>query len=103
MPIASAIPRNIQPRDEALGKLNAELFERRLRAWTGFFARESMATYVGALLLVVLTLVQVTSMFLGNSYKSEIINNAFLLILGYFFGQSAGRTATRQSGQDSGG
>ena len=74
-----------------------------MRAWTGFFAKESIATYVGALLLIALTVVQVTAMFLGNSYKSEIIDNAFLLILGYFFGQSSGRAAARQIGQELGG
>lgn len=50
-----------------------------------------MATYVGAFLLVVLTFVQVVAMFSPTTHNSEIINNAFLLILGYFFGQSVGR------------
>jgi uncharacterized protein involved in response to NO len=73
--------------------LRTELFERRLRAWTGFFAKESMATYVGAFLLVVLTFVQIGAMF-SAKHSSEIINNAFLLILAYFFGQSVERTTT---------
>jgi hypothetical protein len=46
--VAQAQAEQIAKRDEALAKLRAELFERRLRAWTGFLARESMATYVGA-------------------------------------------------------
>jgi len=101
--VAQAQAAQIASRDEALAKLRAELFERRLRAWTGFFAKESMATYVGAFLLIVLTFVQVVAMFLGASYKSEIISNAFLLLLGYFFGQSVARAAPRQTGQDAGG
>jgi hypothetical protein len=85
--------------DEALAK--ARLLRRRLRAWTEFFNKESVAVYVGALLVVILTGVQVVAMFLG--YKSEIINNAFLLLLGYFFSQSVAQTATRQRNQDTGG
>jgi len=82
----------IAKRDEALTKLRAELFERRLRAWTGFFARESMATYIGAFILILLTFVQIFAMFSEKTDTSEIINNAFLLILGYFFGQGVART-----------
>jgi hypothetical protein len=89
----------ITKRDVAVATLSAELFERRLHALTGFFTRESMATYVGAFLLIVLTFVQVVAMFLGATYKSEIISNAFLLLLGYFFGQSVARTAPRAAGQ----
>jgi hypothetical protein len=84
---------------EALAMLQTKLFERRLRAWTGFFARESMATYVGAFLLVVLTFVQVGAMFSSNLHTTEIVNNAFLLILGYFFGQSVARTPS-SAGQE---
>jgi hypothetical protein len=101
--VAQSQAEQITKRDEAVATLRAELFERRLRAWTGFFARESMATYVGAFLLIVLTFVQVAAMFLGATYKSEIISNAFLLLLGYFFGQSVARTAPRVAGQDGGG
>ncbi|HTN69753.1 MAG TPA: hypothetical protein VMO00_01540 [Methylomirabilota bacterium] len=90
--LAQAQAEQIATRDETLVRLRAELFERRLRAWSGFFARESMATYVGAFLLVVLTFVQVFAMFSATTHSSEIVNNAFLLILGYFFGQSVART-----------
>jgi hypothetical protein len=96
--VAHAQAEQIAKRDKVLAKLRAELFERRLRAWTGFFAKESMATYVGAFLLIVLTFVQVAAMFAGSAYKSEIVNNAFLLLMGYFFGQSV---ASRQPSQDS--
>jgi ferric-dicitrate binding protein FerR (iron transport regulator) len=61
--VAQAQAEQLSKRDEALAKLRAELFERRLRAWTGFFARESMATYIGALLLIILTVVQIVAMF----------------------------------------
>ena len=42
--LAQAQAEQIAKRDEALGKLNVELFERRLRAWTGFFARPNFNT-----------------------------------------------------------
>jgi hypothetical protein len=71
--VAQAQSEQIAKREEALAKAKAEadLLERRLRAWTGFFAKESMATYVGAFLLIVLTFVQVAAMFLGGAYKSK--------------------------------
>jgi hypothetical protein len=97
--VAQAQADQIAKRDQELRRLSAELWERKLRAWTGFFAKESMATYVGAFLLIVLTFVQVAAMFLGATYKSEIISNAFLLLLGYFFGQSVSRTAPQVGGQ----
>jgi hypothetical protein len=77
----------IEKRDQALATLKAELFERRLRAWTGFFAREPMATYIGAFLLLVLAF----TLIIGKSPPSEILSNAFLIILGYFFGQQTSR------------
>ncbi len=80
--------------EEAILRLRSELFDRRLRAWAGFFSRESMATFVGAFLLVVLTFVQVSAIFLSNIHTSEIVNNAFLLLLGYFFGQSVVKSSS---------
>jgi hypothetical protein len=97
--VAQLQAEQITKRDEAVAKLRVELFERRLRAWTGFFARESMATYIGAFLLIMLTLVQIWTMLSGAVRTSEIINNAFLLLLGYFFGQSAGRVASGLEGR----
>jgi hypothetical protein len=61
-----------------------------------------MATYVGAFLLIILTIVQVAAMFSETLHTSEIINNAFLLLLGYFFGQSVARTPTGQAGPKDG-
>ena len=92
--LAQAQAEQISQRDEALSKLRAELFERKLRAWTGFFARESMATYIGALLLLILTIVQIVLIFFPGTAKNEVINNAFLIILGYFFGQSVSRSSS---------
>ena len=95
--LSQAQAEQIAKRDEALAKLRAEIFERRLKAWTNFFAKESVATYIGAFLLIVVMLVQIIAMFTGDKYKSEIINNAFLLLLGYFFGQGGARAAVEQT------
>jgi hypothetical protein len=59
-----------------------------------------MATYVGAFLLIVLTFAEIVAMFLGETYKSEIVTNAFLLVLGYFFGQTGTRAAPRPGVQE---
>ncbi|MBV9771456.1 MAG: hypothetical protein JOZ32_17930 [Bryobacterales bacterium] len=96
--VAQAQAEQITKRDEALAKLRADLFDRRLQSIKDFFARESMATYIGAFILLVLTFVQVSAMFTATRYTSEIVNNAFLLILGYFFGQSGGRTPPGRAG-----
>lgn len=96
--VAHAQAEQLAQRDETLARLSAEMLERRLKAWTDFFAKESMATYIGAFLLVTLTFVQITSMFLDGIRNSEIINNAFLLLLGYFFGQSITRKGNSSGG-----
>ncbi|MFD5258170.1 hypothetical protein ACFWM5_35815 [Streptomyces bobili] len=70
-------------REERL--LKEEIAERK---WNRRVAREPIATLVGATLLIILTLVFVVSMFL-KIVPSTLLSNSFLIILGYFFGQSA--------------
>lgn len=94
--VAQVQAEQIAVRDQALAKLQTEIFERRLRAWTGFFARESMATYIGAFLLVILTFVHIATMFIQVARPTEVVTNSYLLILGYFFGQSVTRNPARQ-------
>ena len=65
----------------------ADARERRFQAWRAFLERESIAAIVGAFLLVVLAGALIVAMF-ANVPIADIISNAFLLILGYFFGQS---------------
>ena len=92
--VAEAQARQIEQRDKALAQLRTELLERRLRAWRGFFAKESMATYIGAILLIVLTSIEAWVLMSGTSNKSETINNAYLLLLGFFFGQNSSRSSS---------
>ncbi|MFK0108642.1 hypothetical protein [Streptomyces sp. NPDC091217] len=66
-----------------------QLFEEEMaeRKWKRRVAREPIATIVGAILLVALTGVFMVSMFLKLT-PSTLLSNSFLIILGYFFGQS---------------
>jgi CheY-like chemotaxis protein len=68
-----------------------EITRARAEIWHSFLARESMASIVGGLLLVVLSVALIVAMF-TNTAPPEVVVNAFLLILGYFFGQSAARS-----------
>ena len=74
-----------------------ELFERRSRVWQKFLERQSVATIIGAVLLVAMFAFIAASASLGTPIP-ELISNAFLVILGYFFGQ-----AKSEAGSTSGG
>lgn len=78
------------PDDIAIATQRVELLERRSKVWRSFLERESMATVVGALLLIVFTLSLLVAMF-TQLEPSQVVTSAFLLILGYFFGQSVNR------------
>lgn len=70
-----------------LERLKIELFERRSKVWFSLLERESAATIIGGILLLIIMVAHVTAIFSRFSIP-EILNNAFLIILGYFFGQS---------------
>jgi len=74
--------------------LSVELFERRSKVWQSFLARESVATTVGGLLLILITIALLIAMFL-NVQIPALVNNAFLVILGYFFGQATGKVLSK--------
>ena len=61
--------------------------ERRNKMLKLWFERESLASIIGAFLLLVLGLALITAMFVGTP-TSEVVTSSFLLILGYFFGQA---------------
>ncbi|MEU0780973.1 hypothetical protein ABZ341_05245 [Streptomyces sp. NPDC006173] len=75
-------------RDAAMWK--QDIMERRWEVWKSLLVRESVATLVGAALLITLGIVLITAMFM-NREPSSILSNTFLIILGYFFGQSTDR------------
>ena len=66
--------------------IQAELFERRHKVWQQWLERESVATIVGALLVVIITVAFICTSF-GDYELPEVLKNGYLVILGYFFGQ----------------
>ncbi len=76
----------------------AAIFERRSKVWQSFLERESVATIVGGSLLIIITLFLIVAMFV-HIVSSDILNNSFLVILGYFFGQSVGRASSHKKGE----
>ena len=89
----------IQAKDEWQIELNkVEVFKLRSQVWLSLLERESVATIVGSLLLVIITASLLIAMFSGKA-TSEIINNSFLVILGYFFGQTVSRGLNKPSEQ----
>ncbi|WP_116203338.1 hypothetical protein [Amycolatopsis circi] len=58
--------------------------------WQNFLAKESVATYVGAAILLVICLFVGAATFAGVEIN-QVLSSAFLLVLGYFFGQSTGK------------
>jgi ABC-type Fe3+-siderophore transport system permease subunit len=76
-------------------QVQTEHFERRSKVWQTFLERESVATIVGALLLIVIVLLQAVILIFGVEMP-EMLNNAFLVILGYFFGQATLRKSSSE-------
>ncbi|CAD5967102.1 conserved protein of unknown function [Streptomyces sp. KY75] len=81
-------------RDVALLKI--QLSERRWSYRSKMLARDAIAPMVGAFLLVGLAVTLVVAMFLGTTV-SELISNSFLIVLGYFFGQTTERRGQPES------
>jgi hypothetical protein len=73
-------------------RLEVELSERRSAIRRKWIERESIASIVGALLLLALATALIVAMFIGKA-ATEVVTSAFLLILGYFFGTSTARRA----------
>jgi hypothetical protein len=80
-----------------LERLKIEWFERRSKVWFSLLERESAATIIGGILLLIIIVAHITAIFSKFSIP-EILNNAFLIILGYFFGQSTNDTSKRRGG-----
>jgi uncharacterized membrane protein len=80
-------------------RLKIEIRERRSAIYRSFLERESVASVVGAMLLLALATTLIVAMF-THAATSEVITNAFLLILGYFFGQATTRSQSQRSTED---
>jgi hypothetical protein len=82
-------------RETSLATLRRESFESRWKLFRQMLERESIASIMGALLMMFITLAIITGMFTGIA-APDILGNAFLVILGYFFGQSVQRAQQEQ-------
>lgn len=74
-------------------KLQRELFESRARIIRSFLERESVATIVGSLIIIMFGFLEIVAVFLKISVPSEL-HNILVLVLGYFFGQYSTRGET---------
>jgi hypothetical protein len=81
--------------DLAIRDAEANRVRQRFQILREFLERESVATIIGSLLLFVISLAQVAAMVFPALETSEIVNNAFMVLLGYFFGQTVGKPAQR--------
>lgn len=76
-------------------KVRAEIRNAR---WQTVFGRESIANIIGAVLLIALGLTVIVAMF-TETVTTDVVQNSFLLILGYFFGAAVGSRPTARSEQ----
>ncbi|WP_331736896.1 hypothetical protein OG426_55600 (plasmid) [Streptomyces canus] len=75
-------------------RLDVELKERRSEIYKSLLERETVAGLIGPVLLFLLALSLVIAMF-THTQITGTVSNSFLLILGYFFGQTTNREAKR--------
>lgn len=83
--------------DQEIARANVkrESFESRWKLFRQMLERESIASIMGAILMLFITLAIIMGMFTGKA-APDILGNAFLVILGYFFGQSVQRAQQEQ-------
>ncbi len=81
-------------------RIQIEIRERRWAIYHSFVERESMASIVGAILLLALAVVLAVGMF-THTAPPDVIANAFLLVLGYFFGQTTTQARASRKSEDS--
>lgn len=66
------------------------------RTWLSFLEKESMASILGGFLLLSILIAQLVSLF-QKLEVPDILNNSFLVILGYFFGQSTAKNSSDEN------
>ncbi len=72
-----------------------EDFRERWAIRKSFLERESVSTIIGALLLVLITGTQIIATF-THIVTPQILDNGFLVLLGYFFGQTVAKASSRK-------
>ncbi|MGW5229647.1 hypothetical protein ACWEP5_32545 [Nocardia niigatensis] len=79
-----------QDDEDAREERRQALQERKWRMRKSLLDREPAAVLIGGLLLIVVTVALLIAMF-SHTPTPEIVANSFLLILGFFFGQTSSR------------
>lgn len=91
------LARKLQAREDDAAKelRNLEVQERKWRMRKSLLDREPAAVLIGAVLLSAITLALIIATFVHTPVP-DILANAFLLILGFFFGQTTSGSRGRQ-------
>jgi len=84
---------NIYSEQQKFHSISKELTERRDKTPKYFQSRESRTTLMMGILLILITSLIAIAPFV-NIQVPDILNSAFLIILGFFFGQTIGRLAS---------
>ena len=71
----------------------------RITYFEKFLARESIATLVGSILLIIITVTLIIAM-LNGIVEAKILENGFLVLLGYFFGQTVSKATNKTEKQE---
>ncbi|MGV9678534.1 hypothetical protein ACWDSJ_24910 [Nocardia sp. NPDC003482] len=66
-----------------------QVAERRFKLRTSLLEREPAAVIIGGILLTLMTLALIGGMY-SHTSTPDVLSNAYLLILGFFFGQTVG-------------
>lgn len=75
-------------------QLKMEMLERRSKVFRSFLEKESASTLIGAALVILIVIAHIVSFFRPIEVPLTL-DNAFLIILGYFFGQSTNQNSNR--------
>ena len=82
-------------REKELYALSMEMQDRNAKRnidfWGKFLAKESVATFVGAFIILIIVGFQLAGIFVNKEKTPEILNNTLLIVLGFFFGQSSNK------------
>jgi hypothetical protein len=76
-------------------KIDMDRTERKAKVTQSYLEKESVATLIGGVLLIIIIFSLIYGM-IFNIPSTDILNNALLLIMGYFFGQSASKSKNSQ-------
>ncbi len=87
--LEQSAPRVDEARERSV-RLQLEVAERKAAIRRSWLERESVASMIGAFLLLALGIALIVARFIGAT-PPEIVTTAPLLILGYFFGQTTNR------------